>query len=242
MVANSASRSRRPASRSGPPSLGRGRISEHGADANELIHQADLAVYRAKLQGRNRVLTASSEPLLLAAELEARLTAVPDEPRSRWPAPRGRFPNPEPVAPRRAAQSRPHATAGPRFVALSRRSPRSWPRYVGGFMAGVLGFVYGGSAATYRTFGSRRAGGRRPSACARVRRRLDLGQRCRRPRRRGDLRHQAALPLAIATAAVDWSGGREPATTALQRRRAPLASLRPPRLLRRRSARTMDGS
>src|SRR4029077_7426221 len=33
--------------------------------ANELIHQADLAVYRAKLQGRTRVLDASSEPLLM---------------------------------------------------------------------------------------------------------------------------------------------------------------------------------
>ena len=28
-------------------------------DMNELVHQADLAVYRAKLQGRNRVPDAS---------------------------------------------------------------------------------------------------------------------------------------------------------------------------------------
>src|SRR5204863_3688293 len=46
-------------------------------DANELIHQADLAVYRAKLQGRNRVLGASSEPLLINAEREPRLAVVP---------------------------------------------------------------------------------------------------------------------------------------------------------------------
>src|SRR5213079_2488566 len=38
---------------------------DDGAGANELTHQADLAVYRAKLQGRNRVLAASAESHLL---------------------------------------------------------------------------------------------------------------------------------------------------------------------------------
>src|SRR5690349_23485177 len=46
-------------------SIGVAGYPKDGADANELIHQADLAVYRAKLQGRNRVLGASSEPLLV---------------------------------------------------------------------------------------------------------------------------------------------------------------------------------
>ena len=46
-------------------SIGVAGFPRDGADSNELIHQADLAVYRAKLQGRNRVLDASSEPLLL---------------------------------------------------------------------------------------------------------------------------------------------------------------------------------
>src|SRR3954453_11720319 len=50
-----------------------------GVDQNELIHQADLAVYRAKLQGRNRVLAASAEPLLLAPPDAALALAVTQE-------------------------------------------------------------------------------------------------------------------------------------------------------------------
>ena len=42
-------------------SIGVAGFPRDGADANELIHQADLAVYRAKVQGRNRVLSAGSE-------------------------------------------------------------------------------------------------------------------------------------------------------------------------------------
>src|SRR6266498_2224402 len=60
-------------------SIGVAGYPKDGTDANELIHQADLAVYRAKLQGRNRVLGASSEPLLLPADRTARLIAVPED-------------------------------------------------------------------------------------------------------------------------------------------------------------------
>src|SRR6266542_931904 len=60
-------------------SIGVAGFPKDGTDANELIHQADLAVYRAKLQGRNRVLGASSEPLLMPAERSARLVAVPED-------------------------------------------------------------------------------------------------------------------------------------------------------------------
>src|SRR6266542_1301225 len=52
-------------------SIGVAGYPKDGTDANELIHQADLAVYRAKLQGRNRVLGASSEPLLVPADRTA---------------------------------------------------------------------------------------------------------------------------------------------------------------------------
>ena len=60
-------------------SIGVAGFPKDGTDANELIHQADLAVYRAKLQGRNRVLGASSEPLLIPADRSTRLIAVPED-------------------------------------------------------------------------------------------------------------------------------------------------------------------
>jgi diguanylate cyclase (GGDEF)-like protein len=41
-------------------SIGVSGFPRNGADADELVHQADLALYRAKLRGRNRVLDASS--------------------------------------------------------------------------------------------------------------------------------------------------------------------------------------
>src|SRR5262249_49795396 len=47
-------------------SIGVACFPRDASDATELIHQADLAVYRAKLQGRNRVLGASPESLLVA--------------------------------------------------------------------------------------------------------------------------------------------------------------------------------
>jgi len=46
-------------------SLGVAHFPEHGREANEVIHQADLAVYQAKLSGRNRVCVASDVSLKL---------------------------------------------------------------------------------------------------------------------------------------------------------------------------------
>src|SRR5205085_9508468 len=60
-------------------SIGVAGFPKDATDTNELIHQADLAVYRAKLQGRNRVLDASSEPLLVPQDRSTRLVAVPEE-------------------------------------------------------------------------------------------------------------------------------------------------------------------
>ena len=98
-------------------SIGVAGFPKDAMDANELIHQADLAVYRAKLQGRNRVLGASSEPLLLPAERSARLIAVPVEGEHQQPLPGA--PEKKPAAERR--HPRPHALHGPNFLSLSTR-------------------------------------------------------------------------------------------------------------------------
>ena len=48
-------------------SIGVATFPEYAADANELIHQADVAVYRAKVLGRNRVHAADRKGLSLPA-------------------------------------------------------------------------------------------------------------------------------------------------------------------------------
>jgi diguanylate cyclase (GGDEF)-like protein/putative nucleotidyltransferase with HDIG domain len=54
-------------------SIGVASFPSDGADKNALVHQADLAVYRAKLQGRNRVQAASAEAAVLAPSLAGHL-------------------------------------------------------------------------------------------------------------------------------------------------------------------------
>ena len=61
-------------------SMGVASFPEDGKDPNELVHCADLAVYRAKLQGRNRVLGIGAERLLVQADRAPRLVALPVEP------------------------------------------------------------------------------------------------------------------------------------------------------------------
>jgi diguanylate cyclase (GGDEF)-like protein/putative nucleotidyltransferase with HDIG domain len=123
-------------------SIGVSAYPKDAQDPNALIHQADLAVYRAKLQGRNRVLGASSEPLHVPTERIEKLVAVPEEAPARAPAPAASvesMPEPENRHTR-------HTTTGPRFLQLSRRLAL----VVGlvstiGVGAGILGLIFGTS-------------------------------------------------------------------------------------------------
>ena len=186
-----------------------------GTDANELVHQADLAVYRAKLQGRNRVLHASSEPALAPPGRKVRLAAVPDESLYSKPA-AGAAPVPEPAFDA-AAQiesahpQRPHTRAGPRFVSLSRGLGTLVVLVsVGGIAAGALGFAFGPPAQILGLLAviALVAGGQ---ALA-----LELDGGSISVSAVGALAGaaiagpKAALPLAIATAVVEWSSRRTP--------------------------------
>jgi diguanylate cyclase (GGDEF)-like protein/putative nucleotidyltransferase with HDIG domain len=124
-------------------SIGVAGFPKDATDANELIHQADLAVYRAKLQGRNRVLSASSDQALLNPDRNQRLVAVPEDGDHVVPLPR--VAEAMPAEERRVtAQPRPSGVQGPRLLALSKRLGF----LVGavslfGMAAGVLGIVFG---------------------------------------------------------------------------------------------------
>jgi diguanylate cyclase (GGDEF)-like protein/putative nucleotidyltransferase with HDIG domain len=131
-------------------SMGIAAFPRDGSDANELVHQADLAVYRAKLQGRNRVLDAagSDESVLVGATARQpeRLTALaapPEAARTDSAASAaGEPPAPEPER----AQVRPHTPPTPRFLAV----PRRLAAVVGlvgavGTAAGIAGAIFGDS-------------------------------------------------------------------------------------------------
>ncbi len=124
-------------------SIGIAGYPKDGTDANELIHQADLAVYRAKLQGRNRVLGASSEPLLMPVERSARLVAVPEE--GDHHAPLATPAAAQPTQERRSEprHPKPHAVHGPRFLSLSKRlTAVVGVVSVVGITAGIAGLVF----------------------------------------------------------------------------------------------------
>src|SRR5919109_1189742 len=121
-------------------SLGVAGFPKDGHDANELIHQADLAVYRAKLQGRNRVLGASSDALLMSSDRPPRLVAVPEDGEHAAP-----LPPPAAAKPAEERRGRRDETHGPRFFALSGRLAL----LVGavsslGVVAGLLGLLLSG--------------------------------------------------------------------------------------------------
>ena len=125
-------------------SIGVAGYPRDGSEANELVHQADLAVYRAKLQGRNRVVDSSEEALL--AQPEKRTSRVLTLPEETIEPVRVLPPAVEvtPTVERRAA-SRPHAHSGPRFLWVG----RNLAVFVGlvgvaGTATGVVASVMGG--------------------------------------------------------------------------------------------------
>jgi diguanylate cyclase (GGDEF)-like protein/putative nucleotidyltransferase with HDIG domain len=187
-------------------SIGVAGFPRDGADANELIHQADLAVYRAKLQGRNRVLDASSEPLVVPEARSTPLVAVPDEGEYQVTLPS--------VVDTHATEERrhprPHAVHGPTFFSLSKRLA-AVVGLVGlvGTAAGIAALVLGtshdisGMVAIVALVGAGQA----------LALELDLGSIS--VAAVGALAGaalfgpRAALALAITTAAVEWSARRQ---------------------------------
>src|SRR4051812_30678584 len=193
-------------------SLGVAAYPEDGTDANELIHQADLAVYRAKLQGRNRVLSANSEPLLVPSDRTARLIAVPEE--GDLHAPPSTHPHQAQERRSEPRHPRPHALQGPRFLSLDRRLSLTvglvsalgvaagivglWFSWTSNDLLGlltVLGLVGVGQALALEA--DEGAAVLSVSAVGCLAASSLFGWR-------------AALPLAITSVAVDWSARRQP--------------------------------
>ena len=188
-------------------SLGVASFPRDGTDANELIHQADLAVYRAKLQGRNRVLDASAEPLAVPVDRKPRLIAVPDPEDHTSPLP----PAVEEIPPEERRHPRPHVVAGPRFMHLARPLAIVVAFVtVVGIGAGALGLAFGSSQHFFAllalvilvALGEALAlevddGSISVSAVGALAGAALFGPR-------------AALPLAVTTAAVHWSARRYP--------------------------------
>src|SRR5207248_2421848 len=189
-------------------SIGVAAFPKDGVDANELIHQADLAVYRAKLQGRNRVLGASTEPLLLASERSAKLRAVREDGEHVTALPAAD--QLEPSEERR--HPRPHQLHGPTFFSLSRQLAV----VVGvvsfvGFAAGVAGLIWGNSTEYWGLLAvlALVGGGQALSfELAEVEGTISVSAV-------GSLAgaalfdYRAALPLAITICVVEWSARRQ---------------------------------
>ena len=189
-------------------SLGVAGFPKDGLDANELIHQADLAVYRGKLQGRNRVVSASTEPLLLASERSAKLRAVVEDGEHITPLPPA-----EQLAPaeERRASTKPRTLHGPTFFQLSTRLAFVVAGVsVIGIGAGAAGLIWGhshdyvGLLAVLALVG---AGQALSFELAEVEGSLSVSVV-------GSLAgaalfdYRAALPLAVTIAVVDWSARR----------------------------------
>jgi len=210
-------------------SIGVAGFPKDGVDANELIHQADLAVYRAKLQGRNRVLGASTEPLLMSPDRPApKLRAIVDDETAAAAAAAVATGTPTAAAPlptveqypvaaqaqperRAAATPKPRTLHGPTFFSLSLKLAIVVATVsVVGIGAGIVGMIYGASddyiglLAVLALVG---AGQALAYETVEIEGSLSVSVV-------GSLAgaalfgYKAALPLAIVIAVVDWSARR----------------------------------
>jgi diguanylate cyclase (GGDEF)-like protein/putative nucleotidyltransferase with HDIG domain len=105
-------------------SIGVASFPGDATDAQGLVHQADLAVYRAKLQGRNRVLAATTEPLAVPERRSQPAIMLAEDGEFREPLSRPDASKDDRRRPR------PHAVTGAWF---RRTSPRL------GLLVGVVG-------------------------------------------------------------------------------------------------------
>ena len=112
-------------------SLGVACYPEDAAEPDDLIHQADIALYQAKYQGRNRVVLASQVPHSLKLAFDANQKAVrwaltPKQQDGPVPAQEAEIPATEPVspaAPSAESPSTPPSTNGKATTAVPAPSP-----------------------------------------------------------------------------------------------------------------------
>jgi diguanylate cyclase (GGDEF)-like protein/putative nucleotidyltransferase with HDIG domain len=198
-------------------SIGVASFPQDGTSPNELVHQADLAVYRAKLQGRNRVLAAGGDPELMRAGPMTSRLVDPSDGAEVVALPRAaaeRTAPPPPEVDRR--KTAPHPLRGPRLLSFSSALVALVASVsVAGIGAGVLGAVFGGSQdllgliAIVAVVGVGQAlalevddGSISVSAIGALAGAALFGPR-------------AALALALVMALVHWSAQRSPAHTVL---------------------------
>ena len=119
-------------------SIGVSSFPADGMTETDLVHHADLAVYRAKLQGRNRVVAASTELGLLIEPANAAAVVIPEDGEHVTP-----LPPPEAVRPR---IERRRARAREWLNVSDIPRPLLWliaALTLGGVVGGVAGAVFG---------------------------------------------------------------------------------------------------
>jgi diguanylate cyclase (GGDEF)-like protein/putative nucleotidyltransferase with HDIG domain len=126
-------------------SIGVACFPQDATEQTELVHQADLAVYRAKLQGRNRVVAASAEFELMTTETVVAAPVPSLEEDGEYLAPLSAAPQQQ-VAVERRRRARPQPL--PRLRVQSRRLVALVAAVTAaGVVGGTLAFALGGSDA-----------------------------------------------------------------------------------------------